>query len=214
MESFKNTISIEDFYKSDMTLMSLPNDEPLFKLIQKNNKLYTMFLLQDRTLVKKKHLLYITEILITEPNVTDLYNLIDSKITIVEFLSKSKNVKLGKLNDLTFPITELKDLSIIQEKLPQHETCLQLDEQLKIKIKRMIKNMTIYEKYKLQWLIDHNYSINDLIQKLEDYINQESSDIKINLSKAFEEWESNIGFKSEIYACEEEFNDAEAYYDL
>ena len=139
MESFKNTISIEDFYKSDMTLMSLPNDEPLFKLIQKNNKLYTTFLLQDRTLVKKKHLLYITEILITEPNVTDLYNLIDSKITIVEFLSKSKNVKLGKLNDLTFPITELKDLSIIQEKLPQHETCLQLDEQLKIKIKRMIK---------------------------------------------------------------------------
>lgn len=131
-----NTVGV--FHKSDMTLMSLPNDEPLFKLIQKNNKLYTMFLLQDRTLVKKKQLLYITEILITEPNVTDLYNLIDSKITIVKFLSKSKNFKLGKLNDLTFPITELKDLSIIQEKLPQHETCLQLDEQLKNKIKRMI----------------------------------------------------------------------------
>lgn len=143
MEHFKNTVSIEDFYKSDMTLISLPNDEPLFKLIQKNNKLYTMFLLQDRTLVKKKQLLYITKILITEPNVTDLYNLIDSKITIVEFLSKSKNFKLDKLNDLTFPITELKDLSIIQEKLPQHETCLQLDEQLKIKIKRMVK---IYDK--------------------------------------------------------------------
>ena len=41
-----------------------------------------------------------------------------------------------------------------------------------------------------------------------------SPDIKINLSKAFEEWEFNIGFNSEIYACEEEFNDAEAYYDL
>ena len=141
MEHFKNTVSIEDFYKSDMTLISLPNDEPLFKLIQKNNKLYTMFLLQNRTLVKKKHLLYITEILITEPNVTDLYNLIDSKITIVEFLSKSKNFKLGKLNDLTFPITELKDLSIIQKKLSQHETCLQLDEQLKNKTKGMIKNI-------------------------------------------------------------------------
>lgn len=137
MEHFKNTVSIEDFYKSDMTLISLPNDEPLFKLIQKNNKLYTMFLLQDRTLVKKKQLLYITEILITEPNVTDLYNLIDSKITIVEFLSKSKNFKLGKLNDLTFPITELKDLSIIQEKLPQHETCLQSDNEFKNKIKRI-----------------------------------------------------------------------------
>lgn len=55
MEHFKNTVSIEDFYKSDMTLISLPNDEPLFKLIQKNNKLYTMFLLQDRTLVKKNN---------------------------------------------------------------------------------------------------------------------------------------------------------------
>lgn len=74
--------------------------------------------------------------------------------------------------------------------------------------------MTPYQKYKLQWLIYHNYSLDDLIQELEDYINQESSDIKINLSKAFEEWESDIGFKSEIYACEEEFNDAEAYYDL
>lgn len=137
MEHFKNTVSIEDFYKSDMTLISLPNDEPLFKLIQKNNKLYTMFLLQDRTLVKKKQLLYITEILITEPNVTDLYNLIDSKITIVEFLSKSKNFKLDKFNDLTFPITELKDLSIIQEKLPQQETCLQLNNEFKNKIKRI-----------------------------------------------------------------------------
>ena len=213
MEHFKNTVSIEDFYKSDMTLISLPNDEPLFKLIQKNNKLYTMFLLQDRTLVKKKHLLYITEILITEPNVTDLYNLIDSKITIVEFLSKSKNFKLGKLNDLTFPITELKDLSIIQKKLSQHETCLQLDEQLKNK-RDDKKHMTNYEKYQLQWLIDHNHSLTELIQELEDYINQDSPDIKINLSKAFEEWEFNIGFNSEIYACEEEFNDAEAYYDL
>lgn len=74
--------------------------------------------------------------------------------------------------------------------------------------------MTSYQKYKLQWLIDHNYSLDDLIQELEDYINQESSNIKINLSKVFEEWESDIGFNSEIYACEEEFNDAEAYYDL
>lgn len=74
--------------------------------------------------------------------------------------------------------------------------------------------MTNYEKYQLQWLIDHNHSLTELIQELEDYINQDSPDIKIHVLKAFEEWESNIGFKSEIYACEEEFNDAEAYYDL
>ena len=140
MKNFKNKVSIKDFYKSDMTLMSLPNDEPLFKLIQQNNKLHTMFLLQDRILLKKKQLLYVTEILITEPKTKDLYDLINSKITIVEFFSKSKNFKIGKINDLTFPIQELNNLSIIQEKLPKKETYLQLDKEYENQIINYIKN--------------------------------------------------------------------------
>jgi hypothetical protein len=140
MENFKNKVSIKNFYKSDMTLMSLPNDEPSFKLIQQNNKLHTMFLLQDRILLKKKQLLYVTEILITEPKTKDLYDLINSKITIVEFFSKSKNFKIGKINDLTFPIQELNNLSIIQEKLPKKETYLQLDKEYETQIINHIKN--------------------------------------------------------------------------
>ena len=140
MENFKNTVSIKNFYESDITLMTLPNDEPLFKLIQKNNKLYTMFLLQDRTLIKKKQLLYITEILFTKPKISDLENLINSKITIVEFFSKSKNFKISKLNNLTFPIQKLNNLSIIQEKLPKNETYLQLDNEFKNQIINHIKN--------------------------------------------------------------------------
>lgn len=97
-----------------------------------------MFLLQDRTLVKKKQLLYITEILITEPNVTDLYNLIDSKITIFEFLSKSKNFKIRKINDLTFPNQTLDNITSIKNKLPKKDTYLQLNNEYKDKIKRMI----------------------------------------------------------------------------
>lgn len=139
MEKLKTTISIEDFYKSDMTLMSLPNDEPLFTLIQKNNKLYTMFLLQDRMLVKEKLLIYVTEILVTEPKITDLYNLINSKTTIVEFLSKSKNFKLGKLNDLTFPIQELNDIKSIEKKLPKNETYLQLDKEYKNTLNELLE---------------------------------------------------------------------------
>jgi len=140
MKNFKNKVSIKDFYKSDMTLMSLPNDEPLFKLIQQNNKLHTMFLLQNRILLKKKQLLYVTEILITEPKTKDLYDLINSKITIVEFFSKSKNFKIGKINDLTFPIQELNNLSIIQEKLSKKETYLQLDKEYENQIINYIKN--------------------------------------------------------------------------
>lgn len=140
MQTFKNTLSIEDFYKSDMTLMSLPNDEPLFTLIQKNNKLYTMFLLQDRMLFKEKLLIYVTEILVTEPKITDLYDLINSKTTIVEFLSKSKNFKFGKLNDLTFPIQELNDIKSIGKKLPKKDTYLQLDKEYKNKIINYTQN--------------------------------------------------------------------------
>lgn len=150
MKNFKNKVSIKDFYKSDMTLMSLPNDEPLFKLIQQNNKLHTMFLLQDRILLKKKQLLYVTEILITEPKTKDLYDLINSKITIVEFFSKSKNFKIGKINDLTFPIQELNNLSIIQEKLPK-----------KKHIYNWIKNMKTKLSIILKTQKDNNYGINN-----------------------------------------------------
>lgn len=132
-------IAIQDFYNSDFTLQSLPNDEPLFTIIEKNNKLYTMFLLQDRVLLKEKLLLYITEILVTKPKITDLYDLIDSKTTIFEFLSKSKNFKISKINDLIFPNQTLDNITSIKNKLPKKDTYLQLDEELKNKIKRMIK---------------------------------------------------------------------------
>lgn len=140
MKKFKNTTSINDFEKSNITLMSLPNNEPLFKLIQKNDKLYTMFLLQERTLIKKKQLLYITEILVTEPQLIDLYDLIDSKITIIEFLSKSKNFKISKINDLTFPIQTLDNVTSIENKLPKKDTYLQLDKEYKNKIINYTQN--------------------------------------------------------------------------
>lgn len=135
-------ITIQDFYNSDFTLQSLPNDEPLFTIIEKNNKLYTMFLLQDRVLLKEKLLLYITEILVTEPKITDLYDLIDSKTTIFEFLSKSKNFKIRKINDLTFPNQTLDNITSIKNKLPKKDTYLQLNNEYKDKIKRMIIKWT------------------------------------------------------------------------
>jgi hypothetical protein len=86
---------------------------------------------------------------------------------------------------------------------------------LKIILKEVrIKTMTNYEKYQLQWMIDHNHSLTELIQELEDYINQDLNDIKINLTKPFKEWETEVGFNSEIYVCEDEYNDNEAQYDL
>lgn len=132
------SITIQDFYNSDFTLQTLPNDEPLFTIIEKNNTLYTMFLLQDRVLLKKKLFIYITEILVTEPKLEDLYDLIDSKTTIFEFFSKSKNFKICKINDLTFLNQTLDDTTSIDNKLPKKDVYLQLKEKYKNEIKRML----------------------------------------------------------------------------
>lgn len=135
-----NLITIQDFYNSDFELQALPNNEPLFTIVEKNNTLYTMFLLQDRVLLKEKLLLYITEILVTEPKITDLYDLIDSKTTVFEFLSKSKNFKIRKINDLTFPNQTLDNITSIKNKLPKKDTYLQLDKEYKNKIINYIQN--------------------------------------------------------------------------
>ena len=135
-----NLITIQDFYNSDFALQTLPNNKPLFTIVEKNNTLYTMFLLQDRVLLKKKQILYITEILVTKPKIEDLYNLINSEITIFEFLSKSKNFKIHKINNLTFPNQTLDDITTIENKLPKKDTYLHLDEKYKNKIINYIKN--------------------------------------------------------------------------
>lgn len=135
----ENTITIQDFYNADFELQALPNGEASFTIIQKNNKFYTLYLLQDKTLIKKKQLIYITQILVSEPKIEDLYNLINSKIDIIEFLSKSQNVKLSKINNMTFPQNKLISISEIKELLPETVSYLNLDSEYKTTIENYIR---------------------------------------------------------------------------
>ena len=132
----ENIITIQDFYNTDFELQALPNGDPLFNIIQKNDKLYTLYLLQDRTLVKKKQLFHVKQILVSEPKIEDLYDLINSKIEIIEFLSKSQNVKLSKINDMTFPQNKLTSISEIKDLSPE---TVSLDSEYKTTIENYIK---------------------------------------------------------------------------
>lgn len=60
-----------------------------------------------------------------------------------------------------------------------------------------------YEIYKLQWLIDHGYSLEDVIEAVEVTMEQIPSLNK--LTEAFIIWETEVGFNSEIYASYDEF---------
>ena len=63
-----------------------------------------------------------------------------------------------------------------------------------------------YEKYKLDWMRAHGYTLKDLIAELENMREEEPSTY---LQSLFEDWEYGFGFNSEIWACYDEFMDNE-----
>lgn len=81
-------------------------------------------------------------------------------------------------------------------------------------IKDMFKNANLtpnkyngelssYEKFQYQWLMDHGYSLRDVIKALDEY------QPTMNLLDVFEDWEYKQGFDGQIYPCAGEYYDNE-----
>ena len=66
--------------------------------------------------------------------------------------------------------------------------------------------MSEYEKYQLQWMVDHGHSIAELIDEL-DRVQMDWSDECESVSEIFKAWETDVGFSGEIWACKPEFDD-------
>lgn len=64
-----------------------------------------------------------------------------------------------------------------------------------------------YEVFKLQWLINHKYTLSDLMSELE--MIRTNNDEEMTIPEIFSHWEYGYGFSSEIYPCFEEFLDVE-----
>ena len=64
-----------------------------------------------------------------------------------------------------------------------------------------------YEKYKLDWLMKHGYTLTDLIDKLDELKADCEDNISVEL--LFDVWEKDYGFSSEIWVCYQEFIDNE-----
>ena len=71
--------------------------------------------------------------------------------------------------------------------------------------------MNEYEKYQLQWMLDHNHSIREMITRLGEIVfNEMSNDVGLSFDKimdeAFEIFEYEQGFKNEeIWLCKDEW---------
>lgn len=69
----------------------------------------------------------------------------------------------------------------------------------------MSQQTRAYENYQLQWLIDHRYSLDDLMAALQAYKQDCGDEEPEDIRELFNQWEMEIGFNGEIYACYEEF---------
>lgn len=64
--------------------------------------------------------------------------------------------------------------------------------------------MTDYEKYQLEWMIEHNYSLKDLIKALKgiQYLDPENPNmISATITEIFAKWERD----NEVYTAEDEW---------
>lgn len=71
-----------------------------------------------------------------------------------------------------------------------------------------------YEKYKLDWMIQHGYTLQNLVTELGKMIYEDFLDgpnVVTSVLTLFEDWEYAYGFNSEIWACYDEFMDIEFY---
>lgn len=73
--------------------------------------------------------------------------------------------------------------------------------------------MDAYKRFKLEWMLAHGYTLEELMQELQgiQYEDPEDSDtISRPITELFEEWEQEVGFGSEIWPCYAEYLDCEA----
>ena len=63
-----------------------------------------------------------------------------------------------------------------------------------------------YGKYKLNWMMEHGYTIEDLFKLVGEHL---TDDPDWSLADAYDEWEMEDGFNGEIWCCFEEFLDYE-----
>ena len=69
-----------------------------------------------------------------------------------------------------------------------------------------MKTLTSYEKYQYEWLMEHEYSLDDFINSLDKL---QKEDPHEGIKELFKTWEFH-GFDSEVYSCGSEFHDNEA----
>lgn len=71
-----------------------------------------------------------------------------------------------------------------------------------------------YERFKLQWMIDHDFTLGDLITCMEDMVCEDlsGSEVRTSLQSLFADWEYGEGFAGgSVWPCFEEYLQSDAH---
>lgn len=127
LQNLYQVMEFEDFRNFKMPLLAI--NEPIFGVISYLDRIYTVYIMQDRSLIKNNSLVDIKELLITEPNIDDLYNVIDGKISIYNFFERSNKYSIGKIANKIFPTVQVNSMIEISQKIPSEKLYLSLSEE-------------------------------------------------------------------------------------
>lgn len=67
--------------------------------------------------------------------------------------------------------------------------------------------LTGYERFQLQWMMDHGYSLTALMESIHEFWSDPYTP-NDTIPELFREWEQDVGFGSEIWPCEAEYLDS------
>ena len=65
-----------------------------------------------------------------------------------------------------------------------------------------------YEKYRLNWMIEHGHTLPELIRQL-NRLYYETDDVGLSIEEVWEMWEEEYGFDGSLWVCYEEWAQAE-----
>ena len=60
-----------------------------------------------------------------------------------------------------------------------------------------------YERFRLQWMMDHGYSLGDLMEQLD--VQMEEAEPGFTIASLFTQWERERGFQGELWPCYAEY---------
>ena len=143
--------TLAERHKFTMPLLAI--EEPIFGIVTYLDKIYTFYVMQDRTLLKNKQLVNIKELLIAKPDIENLDKVIDGEISIYDFFSESHKYRIGKIANKIFSPTVVRDMAKISPKLVSEDLYLSLSEERKTYYKSHIhsrfERLKEYSNFKL-----------------------------------------------------------------